>query len=79
MLQKNLLGASYYDLPMVFDGKGRCRSKNFPHDCVYTECIFCPHFIPDRNLSKEYYEELKKENEKDLEALKMQLRLLVQD
>lgn len=79
VLQKNLLGASYYDLPMVFDGKGRCKSKNFPYDCVYTECIFCPHFIPDRNLSKEYYEELKKQNEKDLEALKMELRLLVQD
>lgn len=47
VLQKNKLGASYYDLPSVFDGKGRCRSRNFPHDCVYTECIFCPHFIPE--------------------------------
>jgi len=79
VLQKNLLGASYYDLPLVFDGKGRCRSKNFPYDCVYTECIFCPHFIPDRNLSKEYYDALKEENEKDLEALKMELKLLMQD
>lgn len=79
VLQKNKLGASYYALPSVFDGKGRCRSRNFPHDCVYTECIFCPHFIPDRNLSREYYETLKKENEKDLETLQMELKLLIQD
>lgn len=79
VLQKQLLGASYYDLPLVFDGKGRCRSKNFPYDCVYTECIFCPYFIPDRNLSKEYYDALKKENEKDLEALQIELKLLMQD
>lgn len=79
VLQKNKLGASYYDLPSVFDGKGRCRSTNFPHDCVYTKCIFCPHFIPDRNLSKEYYDALKNENEKDLEALQMEMKLFVQD
>lgn len=79
VLQRSQLGASYYDLPSVFDGKGRCRSRNFPSDCVYTECIFCPHFIPDRNLSKEYYETLKKENEKDLETLQMELKLLIQD
>lgn len=79
VLQKNKLGASYYDLPLVFDGKGRCRSKNFPYECVYTECIFCPHFIPDRNLSREYYDALKEENEKDLEALRMELKLLMQD
>ena len=79
VLQKSKLGASYYDLPSVFDGKGRCKSRNFPHDCVYTECIFCPHFIPDRNLSKEYYDALKNENEKDLEALQMEMKLIVQD
>lgn len=79
VLQKNLLGASYYNLPLVFDGKGRCRSKNFPYDCVYTECIFCPNFIPDRNLSREYYDILKEENEKDLEALQMELKLFMRD
>lgn len=79
VLQKTLLGDSYYNLPLVFDGKGRCRSKNFPYDCVCTECIFCPHFIPDRNLSKDYYDELKKENEKDMEALQMELKLLLQE
>lgn len=79
LLQKNLLGVSYYDLPLVFDGKGRCRSKNFPKDCVYTECILCPFFIPDKNLSREYYETLKRENEKDLEALQMELKLLVKN
>lgn len=79
VIQKSKLGASYYDLPLVADGKGRCRSKDFPNDCVYTECIFCPHFIPDRNLSREYYDALKEENEKDMEALQMELRLLMQD
>ncbi|GFI15215.1 hypothetical protein IMSAGC009_00371 [Lachnospiraceae bacterium] len=79
VLQKKLLGASYYDLPLVFDGKGRCRSKNFPYECVYTECIFCPHFIPDRNLSREYYDALKEENGKNLETLQMELKLLMQD
>lgn len=79
VIQKSKLGASYYDLPLVFDGKGRCRSKDFPNDCVYAECIFCPHFIPDRNLSREYYDVLKEENEKDMEALQMELRLLMQD
>ena len=79
VMQKNLLGASYYDLPLVSDGKGRCRSRNFPYECVYTECIFCPHFIPDRNLSREYYDALKEENEKDLEALQMELKLLIAD
>lgn len=79
VIQKSKLGASYYDLPLVSDGKGRCRSKDFPNDCVYTECIFCPHFIPDRNLSREYYDALKEENEKDMEALQMELRLLMQD
>lgn len=79
VVQKSMLGASYYDLPLVFDGKGRCRSKNFPYECIYTECIFCPHFIPDRNLSREYYDALKKENEKDLETLQMELKLLMGD
>lgn len=79
VLQKNLLGASYYDLPLVFDGKGRCRSRNFPYECVCTECIFCPHFIPDRNLSAEYYDALKEENDKNLEALQMELNLLLSD
>lgn len=79
VIQKNLLGASYYDLPLVSDGKGRCRSKDFPYECICTECIFCPHFIPDRNLSREYYDALKEENEKDMEALQMELRLLMQD
>ena len=79
VVQKNMLGTSYYDLPLVFDGKGRCRSRNFPNDCVYTECIFCPYFIPDRNLSKEYCDALKEENEKDMEALQMELKLLMQD
>lgn len=79
VIQKNLLGASYYDLPLVSDGKGRCRSRDFPYECVCTECIFCPHFIPDRNLSKEYYDALKEENEKDMEALRMELKLLMQD
>ncbi len=79
VLQKSKLGASYYDLPLVFDGKGRCRSRNFPYECVYTECIFCPHFIPDRNLSREYYDALREENEKDLEALQMELKLLMAD
>lgn len=79
VLQKSKLGASYYDLPLVFDGKGRCKSKNFPSDCVYTECIFCPQFIPDRNLSKEYYDALREENEKNLEALQMELKLLMSD
>lgn len=78
VIQKNLLGSSYYDLPLVFDGKGRCRSRNFPSDCVHTECIFCPYFIPDRNLSREYYDALREENEKDLEALQMELKLLMQ-
>lgn len=77
--QKNMLGASYYNLPLVFDGKGRCRSKNFPNDCVNIECIFCPYFIPDKNLSREYYDAIKKENEKDLESLQMELKLLMQD
>ncbi len=79
VLQKNKLGASYYALPLVFDGKGRCRSKDFPYECVYTECIFCPHFVPDRNLSREYYDALKEENEKNMEALQMELKLLMQD
>lgn len=79
VLQKNLLGASYYDLPLVSDGKGRCRSKNFPYECVHTECIFCPHFIPDRNLGREYYDALKEENEKEMETLQMELKLLMQD
>lgn len=79
VIQKNLLGASYYDLPLVSDGKGRCRSRDFPYECVCTECIFCPHFIPDRNLSKEYYDALKEENEKDMETLRMELKLLMQD
>lgn len=79
VLQKNLLGASYYDLPLVFDGKGRCRSRNFPYECVCTECIFCPHFIPDRNLSVEYFDALKEENDKNLETLQMELNLLISD
>lgn len=77
VVQKKILGAAYYDLPLVFDGKGRCKSTDFPNSCVTLECIFCPHFIPDKNLSKDYYNTLHEKNRKDLEALKMELKLFV--
>ena len=79
VIKKAMLGSRFYSLPKVFDGKGRCTSNNFPNDCLYMDCVFCPYFIPSENVNKDYYRLLKADVDKDLETLKMELRLLFQD
>lgn len=79
IIKKAMLGSKFYTLPEVFGGKGRCNSSNFPSDCIYKDCVFCPHFIPNENMNNDYYKLLRADVDKDLETLKMELRLLFQD
>lgn len=72
ILQKELLGNSFYSLPKV-DG-GRCTSKCFPNECPLDGCYLCPKLIPDNSMDidklKQIEDNLNKEIETKLEYLK---------
>ncbi|CUP57751.1 Uncharacterised protein [Turicibacter sanguinis] len=36
---------------------GYCKSKNFPFECEIDDCLFCPHFVPGRDMSQELLEQ----------------------
>lgn len=77
--EKELLGLQFYNLPLVKGGAGRCTSKNVPFDCICEECLFCQHFIPEKNVSQEYIEEMKKNNQQNIEIKKKLLQTLLKE
>ena len=77
--EKELLGAKFYQLPKVKDGAGRCTSTNFPMDCRCEECLFCEHFIPEKNVEHDYVAELKQNNLQNIEIKKEVLKKLLKE
>lgn len=66
ILNKALLGDEYSSLRKV--DNGRCKSTNFPFDCDIDDCLFCPHFIGDENMSADILEEKLNIIEKEIET-----------
>ena len=79
LIQRELLGSSYYSLPLVMNGKGRCKNSDAPIGCVSNGCLFCQYFIGEQNLSNESYEYQKKKLDNDMELYKMELSYLMRD
>ncbi len=77
--EKELLGAKFYQLPKVKDGAGRCTSTNFPTDCKCEECLFCEHFIPEKDVTQTYISELKQNNLQNIEIKKELLKKLLKE
>lgn len=77
--EKELLGAKFYQLPKVKDGAGRCASTNFPTDCKCEECLFCEHFIPEKDVAQTYISELKQNNLQNIEIKKELLKKLLKE
>lgn len=77
--EKELLGAKFYQLPKVKDGAGRCTSTNFPTDCKCEECLFCEHFIPEKDVAQTYISELKQNNLQNIEIKKELLKKLLRE
>lgn len=77
--EKELLGLQFYNLPKVKNGAGRCTSKNVPYDCICEECLFCQHFIPEKDVSQEYIEEMRKSNQQNIEIKKQLLQTLLKE
>lgn len=77
--EKELLGLQFYNLPKVKNGAGRCTSQNVPFDCICEECLFCQHFIPEKDISNQYIEELKKSNQQNIEIKKKLLQTLLKE
>lgn len=77
--EKELLGAKFYQLPKVKDGAGRCTSTNFPMDCRCEECLFCEHFIPEKDVAQTYISELKQNNLQNIEIKKELLKKLLKE
>lgn len=77
--EKELLGAKFYQLPKVKDGAGRCTSTNFPIDCKCEECLFCEHFIPEKDVAQTYISELKQNNLQNIEIKKELLKKLLKE
>lgn len=75
-IEKDLLGPSYYQLPLVANGSGRCKCSNFPQDCESTECIFCKHFLPE-NMNTDYMTILEEQNKKEIELKKETLQYVL--
>lgn len=77
--EKELLGAKFYQLPKVKDGAGRCTSTYFPTDCKCEECLFCEHFIPEKDVAQTYISELKQNNLQNIEIKKELLKKLLKE
>ena len=77
--EKELLGAKFYQLPKVKDGAGRCTSTYFPTDCKCEECLFCEHFIPEKDVAQTYISELKQNNLQNIEIKKELLKKLFKE
>jgi integrase len=76
---KKLMNEKYYDLPLVEGGKGRCHANGDVSKCMTLSCLFCPEFIADSNLKKEFFDELEKENNKEIETIKLEFKRIIKD
>lgn len=63
VIEKELLGTGYYELPKVAKGQGRCSSKNIPYECNHKSCLFCKYFFPE-NVTEDYITYYKEENDR---------------
>lgn len=77
--RKEMLGLDFYSLPKVKNGAGRCTSVNVPNDCICDECLFCQHFIPEKDVAQDYIREMRSRNEKNIAIKKKALGFLLKD
>lgn len=78
-IEKDLLGASFYNLPVVACGSGRCKNTNFPQDCEAKECIYCKYFLPEGKINADYLEQLAIEKQQELEIKKNILKFVLKN
>ena len=78
-IEKDLLGASFYNLPVVACGSGRCKSTNFPQDCEAKECIYCKYFLPEGKMNADYLEQLAIEKQQELKIKKNTLKFVLKN
>lgn len=71
-IERELMGADYYNLPKAAKGQGRCGSKNLPFECCHKGCLFCRHFFPE-NVSESQIFRYKEENDRSIELVKKTL------
>lgn len=76
VIEKELLGTSYYELPKVAKGQGRCSSQNIPYDCNHKSCLFCKYFFPE-NVSEDLLTYYKEENDRNMAFVKKSLQSLI--
>ena len=77
-IDKDMMGVSYYDLPIVANGNGRCSCTNFPYECE-RECLFCKYFLAEKNISKEYLDGLQEEKRLEIETKKETLKYILKN
>lgn len=75
LIKKEKMGYDYYSLPKVAGGQGRCSSQNIPFECNHTSCLLCKYFFPE-NVTEDYVECLKEENENDINIIMKELKVL---
>lgn len=75
IIEKELLGMGYYELPKVAKGQGRCSSKNIPYECNHKSCLFCKYFFPE-NVSEDLLTYYKEENDRNVAFVKKSLQSL---
>lgn len=75
IIEKELMGATYYNLPKVAKGQGRCSSKNIPYECNHKSCLFCKYFFPE-NVSEEQINFYREENDRNVAFVKKSLQSL---
>ncbi|MDE6566314.1 MAG: hypothetical protein K2K70_01105, partial [Lachnospiraceae bacterium] len=75
IIEKELLGTEYYELPKVAKGQGRCSSKHIPYECNHKSCLFCKYFFPE-NVSEDLLIYYKEENDRNVAFIKKSLQSL---
>lgn len=75
VIEKELLGTGYYELPKVAKGQGRCSSRNIPYECNHKSCLFCKYFFPE-NVSEDLLTYYKEENDRNVAFVKKSLQSL---
>ena len=75
IIEKELLGTGYYELPKVAKGQGKCSSKNISYECNHKSCLFCKYFFPE-NVSEDLLNFYKEENDRNMAFVKKSLQTL---
>ncbi len=78
-IERDLMGANFYSLPVVAYGSGRCKNTNFPQGCEAKECIYCKYFLPEGKMNAAYLEQLAIEKQQELDIKKNTLKFVLEN